>query len=177
MNLKRQGAVSDSTFAGRGPVSVRSVPDLRLHQLAAWPGALAAVAEQAAAQAGCAAPPAPGEAVVGKQAALLRTGPLRWWLMGAEAPMLPVEEGVALDLSHAFTCIRLAGEASADVLNRHLSLDLRPAQFGPGRVATTNWHGSAVTVWRREDDWRLFIPRSFARDLAAMLAQSAAQWR
>ena len=177
MNIKRQSALPDSMFADLGPVTLAPVPDLLLFQLAAWPGALAAVAERAASLAGCAAAPAPGQAVTGAAAVLLRIAPLRWWLVGADAPALPVEQGVALDLSHAFTCIRLAGEASADVLNRHLSLDLRPAQFGPGRVATTNWHGSAVTVWRREDDWRLFIPRSSARDLVGMLVLSNGEWR
>ena len=177
MNIKRQAALPDSMFADHGPVTLAPVPDLLLFQWAAWPGTLAAVAERAASLAGCAAAPAPGQAVNGAAAVLLRTAPLRWWLVGADAPSLPAEQGAILDLSHAFTCIRLTGETSADLLNRHLPLDLRPQRFGPDRVATTHWHGSAVTLWRRADEWHLFIPRSFARDLAAMLAQSAAQWQ
>lgn len=175
MTIQRHSAVPESMFADCGAVTLAPVADLHLCQLVAWPTEQAAVAGKAAQAAGCAAAPGPGQTMAGEAAALLRIAPLRWWLVGIDAPALPVEQGAVLDLSHAFTAIRIIGEASAELLNRHLPLDLRPMSFPPGRVATTHWHGTAVTVWRRQDDWQLFIPRSFARDLAAMLGRSAGE--
>ena len=176
MTLERQSAILDTLPRIGDKIALAVHRNPVLYQLVAWPEGLAAIAEQAAELAGCATAAAPGRAVIGTHAGLLRVAPLKWWLIGAPAPPLPVNAGASLDLSHAYTCIHLTGAASASLLNRHISIDLRPAQFTSGRVATTLWHGSAVTLWRNEDDWRLFIPRSFARDLVTMLAISAEQW-
>ena len=60
--------------------------------------------------------------------------------------------------------------------NRHLPLDLRPASFPVGSVASTAFHHVGVTLWRSDDGFELFLPRGFALSLWEMLLESAAQF-
>ena len=158
-------------------VRLREIPDLRLHQIAAWPGSLAEVASLAATAAGIDTAPAPATAIAATtDTALLRVEPLKWWLLGGEPPTLTAEQGATLDLSHARTHLIISGEQSATLLNRHLPLDLRADSFPPGAVASNALHHVGVTLWHSRRGYELFIPRGFALSLWEVLLQSAAQF-
>lgn len=158
-------------------VTLSEISDLQLKQIAAWPDTLMAVGAKAAAVAGCDAAPKPGKSAVGSKASLLRIEPLKWWLLGdAELPELNAEEGAVLDLSHSRTCIRIEGECAAELLNRHLPLDLREASFTDGSVASTAFHHVGVTLLRRNGGYELFVPRGFAVSLWELLVESAEQF-
>lgn len=161
-------------------VTLREIPDLRLTQIAAWPDTVAHIAARAADCVGLAGDVAPGpcRAVTGPDGdtALLRVEPLKWWLLGAEAPALDADRGVTLDLSHSRTRVLAAGEQARTLLNRHLPLNLYDDACPVGTVMSTAFHHVGVTLWRSERGFELFLPRGFALSLWELLAESAAQF-
>ena len=162
-------------------VILEEVADLSLQQVAAWPDTLAAVGAKAAGAiglraAGARAALVPAAAVTGPKGALLRTEPLKWWLLDAAAPSLTPEEGTTLDLSHSRVRVRISGPEAAALLNRHLPLDLREGAFPAGSVASTAFHHVGITLWRAEAGYELFLPRGFALSLWELLLESAAQF-
>ena len=161
---------------GEAGVTLNEVPDLVLHQIAAWPETLEAVGARAAATAGASAAPGPAAACAGSKGALLRVEPLKWWLYGVEAPALDPVEGATLDLSHARTHLRMAGHEARLCLNRLVSLDLRDQSFAVGAVASTALHHVGVTLWRSANGFELFVPRGFAVSLWEVLFDTAVQF-
>ena len=73
---------------GKAGVLLQEIPDLILSQIAAWTDTIEQVAKTAADTAGCDTAPAPNKAIVGKHATLIRTEPLKWWVIGAVAAEL-----------------------------------------------------------------------------------------
>ena len=173
-----QGHVTKGRFGEPGKIAVHvsEVPDLILHQIAAWPETLTDVGARAAAAIGAGLAPGPCSASTGGAAALLRIDPLKFWLFGAEPLALEPDEGAVLDLSHSRTHIRIAGPDAAALLNRHLPLDLRESHFPVGAVASTAFHHCGVTLWRSQSGYELFLPRGFALSLWDLLLESAAQF-
>lgn len=167
------GILGEDQSAG---VILEGVRDLVLHQLAAWPESIDAVGRQAAKAAGGQAAPGPCKAEVGSNASLLRVEPLKWWMIGAEAPELDAEQGAALDISHSRTQIRITGSEAVAFLNRQLPLDLREASFPVGSVASSVVHHVGVTLWRSEQGYELFIPRGFALSLWEGMVETATQF-
>jgi heterotetrameric sarcosine oxidase gamma subunit len=169
----KSGLLGDNDQAG---VILEDVKDLVLHQIAAWPDTVDVVGKLAAKAASSKTAPGPCKSEVGKQAALLRIEPLKWWLVGAEAPEVDAEQGATLDLSHSRTRIRISGSDAADFLNRHLPLDLRENSFPVGSVASTAIHHVGVTLWRSADGYEMFMPRGFALTLWEGFVESAEQF-
>ena len=161
---------------GEPGVVLSDVSGLILHQVAAWPETASIAGLKAASSVGAFKSPGPCSAVLGKIGTLLRTEPLKWWILGAAAPELEPDVGATLDLSHSRTHVRVSGPKAAILLNRHLPLDLREAQFPVGSVASTAFHHVGVTLWRSEAGYELFLPRGFALSLWEMLLESAAQF-
>ncbi len=116
-------------------------------------------------------PPAPKPTT-----ALLRIEPLKWWILGAPAPPIDPQHGATLDLSHARTHLRISGPQATDLLNRPLPLDLRPAAFPVGAVASGALHHVGVTLWHSPHGYELFIPRGFALSTWEVLLQTATQF-
>ncbi len=144
-------------------VTLCEVRDLTLWQVAAWPDTLGVVSEKAAAAAAT-------------NGMLLHIEPLKWWLVGAQAPELQADQGAVLDLSHSRTHVKIFGPEATTLLNRHLPLDFRDASFPAGSVASTAFHHVGVTLWRSGDGYELLLPRGFAASLWQMLLESAAQF-
>ena len=172
------GHYSKGHFGVEGTPGVvfTEIRDLELHQVAAWPDSLAAVGAKAAEAVGAKAAPGPGKAVGGRDAALLRIEPLKFWIFGAPAPELAPEEGATLDLSHSRSHLRVAGGQAAALLNRNLPLDLRAASFPAGSVAASALHHVGVTLWHSGAGYELFLPRGFALSLWEVLQDGAAQF-
>lgn len=171
----RIGASSETAPDKTGLV-LREVRGLALHQIAAWPDTLEQVAKTAARAAGVQSAPGPCAAEAAADSALLRIEPLKWWLLGGQVPEIAPEHGAILDLSHARTRLRIAGEQAPVLLNRHLALDLRRASFPPGAVASSTLHHVGVTLWHSAHGYELFIPRGFALAIWEVLLESAGQF-
>lgn len=166
--------------SGETGVILTERPDLSLIQIAAWPDTLDQVGALAAQMAGCPAAPGPGQSATGPGAALLRIEPLKWWLVhdgdDTATPQVKPETGAVLDLSASRTAVQVDGTRATTLLNHFLPLDLRPAAFADGAVASTACHHVGVTLWRHGNSYTLFLPRSFAASLWEMLAETAAQY-
>ena len=147
---------------GMAGVVLQDVQGLVLWQVAAWPDTLDSVAEDIARAAGAPSAPGPCHAITGKKGSLLRIDPLRWWLVGLQAPGLVADTGVSLDLSHSRTHIRITGNDAVVLLNRFLPLDLRAQAFPGGSVASSFIHHVGVTLWHSDNGYELFVPRGFA---------------
>jgi len=162
--------------AGEVGVRLEDIKNLVLHQVGAWPATLHDVGRALAAHADAHAAPKPCSAIDGSEATLLRVEPLKWWLLGLEPPELDAEQGALLDLSHSRTRIRVSGPRAAELINRHLPLDLRDASFPQGSVASSAFHHVGVTVWRSSLGFEMFLPRGYAMSLWEMLLESAGQF-
>ncbi len=157
-------------------VTIELLPDLTLHQIAAWPETVSETGKLAALSAGVDAAPGPGQSVTSENSALLRIEPLKWWQIGREAPELLPDQGTTVDLSHSRTRLRLAGTDAAALLNRLLPLDLRESSFPEGTVASSAMHHVGVTLWRAPGGYELFIPRGFALSIWQVLFESSHQF-
>jgi methylglutamate dehydrogenase subunit D len=148
-----------------------------LTQYHGWPETYAELATMIAAQCGAATAPAPGKAVHGSGGSLLRIHPQRLWLLSerSDAGNLTIEPqlGAVLDLSHARAIIRVADDAAEALLGRFIALDLRPHRFAVDDVAITPLHRVSVVLWRRQNGFDVLAPRSFARSIWDLLAESA----
>ena len=149
-----------------------------LMQYHGWPETYAELAARIAVQCRVAAGPAPGKAVHGSGGSLLRIHPQRLWLLSehsnaADNPAVEPQLGAALDLSHARAIIRVADDAAEALLSRFIAIDLRPHRFTVDDVAITPLHRVSVVLWRRANGIDILTPRSFARSLWDLLAETA----
>jgi heterotetrameric sarcosine oxidase gamma subunit len=169
----RFGAGAPKEPAG---VCLQEVRELILHQIAVWPESIRKVGAQVAKSVGSSSAPGPCMATTGNNGSILRIEPLKWWVVGAEAPVLSAEQGATLDLSHSRTHVRITGDDAVSLLNRHLSLDLRQKSFPVDAVASTAFHHCGITLWRSGNGYELFLPRGFALALWEILVESAEQF-
>jgi methylglutamate dehydrogenase subunit D len=149
-----------------------------LLQYHAWPDHYERMAAMLAARCGIEGGPRPGRAASGVDGSLLRIHPQRLWLMSDRAdsngyPPLGPETGATLDLSHARSIIHVAQELAVPLLSRFIAIDLRPHRFAVDDVATTPLHRVSVVLWRRADGTDILAPRSFARSIWQLLAETA----
>lgn len=93
---------------------------------------------------------------------LVWTGREQAFLIGAAAPDFGAAAAVT-DQSGGWAALRLSGDKAAEVLMRHVPLDLRAAAFPPGRaVRAPLGHMSSVVI-REEAGFLILIFRSMAR--------------
>src|SRR5512145_75370 len=81
--------------------------------------------------------------------------------------------GAALDLSHARSIIRVADDIAEPLLSRFIAIDLRRHRFAVDDVAITPLHRVSVILWRRPQGVDVLAPRSFARSIWDLLAETA----
>lgn len=155
---------------------LKQAHDLQLHQIAAWTDSIGEVEKLVVAAIGGTTAPSACRSLQTESGTLMYVAPLIWWLHETTPPQIPEQLGTRLDLSHAYTLIKISGEAASELLNRHLSLDLRPAAFPPNSVASTELHHTNITLHCTATDYQLFIPRSFALSVWELLLQSAKQF-
>ena len=181
---RRRGAVGDCG------VVMREIPNLRMHQIAAWPKSVREVAALAANTIGATNASGAGESVQTARGILLRVTPLVWWLRANDSsvvpPTLDARLGTTLDISHAYTLIQIRGANAAELLNRYVPLDLRARAFPPGAVACSALHHIGVTLHRPNINadsaagvvpgYELFIPRGFALSVWELLQYGARQF-
>jgi heterotetrameric sarcosine oxidase gamma subunit len=151
-------------------------PQTLLLQYHAWPDCYMQMARMLAHHAGVSSAPSPGKAAAHTGVALLRIHPQRLWLISDQdrsaCPTLDPGAGATLDLSHARVTIHVADEAAIPVLSRFIAIDLRPDRFAVDDVAVTPLHRVSVVLWRRAYGIDILAPRSFARSIWELLAET-----
>jgi methylglutamate dehydrogenase subunit D len=157
-------------------------PCATLQQYHAWPDRYADMARMLAAHCGAANAPLPGKAVHGTTGSLLRVHPQRLWFVADRADAQPdlqlaPDMGAMLELSHARTAIRVTADAAVPLLSRFIAIDLRPDRFAVDDVAVTPLHRVSAVLWRRADGIDIMAPRSFARSIWELLAETAERLR
>ena len=160
---------------GNAGVVLEDVPNLVLFQVATWADSADQVQAVLKKSTGAVAP-GPCRAEHGKDCAVLRIEPMKWWVFGAGGPELSAEQGATLDLSHSRTHIRISGDNAVDFLNRFLPLDFREQSFPVNSVASSVIHHVGVTVWRSSDGYEMFIPRGFTLTLWEAFVEVAEQF-
>ena len=131
--------------------------------------------------AGIAPPVAPNTAAISDAVTILWLGPDEWLVETAALPLGPFTAALAgshaavLDVSDAYTVIRLVGVRTPDVLSSGCSLDLHPRAF-PG-VARTLLGKADVLLHRighaAEPTFDVYVARSYADYLWRWLAVAA----
>ena len=174
-------AVGRHGAAGSTGVRFSEAQDLVLWQVAAWPDTIDSVAARLAEATVSSSPtggsvPGFGQSAFTDSTALLRTEPLKFWVIGEQPPAYDANDAVSVDLSHSRTLIRLQGAHATTVLNGYLPLDLREDAFPIGSVASTAFHHCGVTLWRSPDHYELFLPRGFGMSLWELLLEGALQY-
>jgi heterotetrameric sarcosine oxidase gamma subunit len=153
----------------------------RLLQYHAWPDTYAEMSGMVAGHCGVAAGPAPGKASHGAVGSLLRIHPQRLWLLSERSDAGGVElephVGVSLDLSHARSILRVTEEVAEPLLSQFIAIDLRRHRFAVDDVAIAPLHRVSAVLWRRPNGIDILVPRSFARSLWDLLAETAERLR
>ena len=182
----RTGGAEDGAAALVRGAAVTLRRDVRLWQATLWPAGFAEGSARLSAALRLALP-APGGSAVGAAGRLFRAAPLVWALLdpprepdeGPPAALRGIgpEAGAVAELGPGLARLAVEGPAAAELLARAVSLDLRPAAFGPGAVARTGWRGAEVTLLRPETGgFVLLVPLSQAEDMAALLRRHARQF-
>ncbi len=176
--LRQTGQFGNKSAPG---VTLQEIPNFGMLQFATWGDTFAETSAEAARVAGCDTAPNPGQFNSGDNGILMRVEPLKWWLIsseGTEVPQsdLPPEHGAVLDMRQSRCWLRIGGERAETLLNHFLPLDLSPAVFGAGTVASTAFHHVGVTLWRDDAGYNLLLPRSSAVSLWELMSESARQY-
>lgn len=121
--------------------------------------------------------PTPGGSAEADGLAALSIGPSRWLIVTPEAaitnlPDLPDTEAVVTDLTGGRTILTLTGPRAAQTLMKGAAIDLDPAAFPDGSVASTALARMPVTIWCRADGYDVIIPRSYAVSLLEWLLEA-----
>ena len=128
--------------------------------------------------------PGPTRAVETADLAALWVQPDGWFMIaprgaeGALARGLKAAVGDAasvVDQTHGRSVITLAGARAAWVLAKECRVDLHPAAFGPGRVASTQIAHLACTIHQRDaaPSYDLIVFTTFARSFVEALTHAA----
>ena len=164
-------------------VIVVEMTDFDLLQIAAWPQTYRQVASVASQSIGAGAKNSrqSGQSIHTDQGILLRVEPLKWWLLTSQRERLSnldieSSQGSLLDLSHSRTWLKLKGDKATTLLNHFLPIDFRSAVFPAGSVISTAFHHIGITLYYNNDEFNIFLPRSFALSLWELLFEGSMQY-
>ena len=164
--------------AANGPdaVTLRERTPTLLAEVAAWPGTEAAVADALEQLCGLRPDPTASCAVQSEKATILTLTPRRWWLVSDDVGLMPAlaaETGTCVALSHARVGLRFSGKATPTLLSCGMAVDLHPRAFPVDAVAQSGFAEVPAVLHRAgEDDYDLYLPRTFARHVLEWLRES-----
>jgi len=161
---------------GKITLTFQEVKDLDIKQIAAWPSTIKSVDLKLANIINTTNAPGFNQALSINNTHILRTEPLKWWIIGDGNIEMAPDEGAIIDLSHAFTSIEIKGDSVKNFFKRHLPLDLRDQSFPVNSIASSAIHHVSVKIWRTSDGYRLFIPRGFALSIWEIFLETASQF-
>lgn len=154
----------------------QEIKGLDIKQIAAWPSTIQNINLKLANIINMTNAPSFNQALSSNNKHVLRIEPLKWWIIDGGNIEVLSEEGSIVDLSHAFTVIKIKGDSVKYFLNRHLPLDLRDHFFPINYVASSAIHHVSVKIWRTNQGYKLFIPRGFALSIWEILLETASQF-
>ena len=135
---------------------------------------------------GCTPPARTGETTACAQGLLMRSGPLEFMLIGAQAAPdrvaqlrahIPAGTGSVLDLSHARVRVRVQGAKAVDTLSKLYALDFRPAAFAVNHFKLTGHHHIPCTLHRLDThSFDLYFLSTYAHGQIAALADAALEY-
>ena len=135
---------------------------------------------------GCTPPARTGETTACAQGLLMRSGPLEFLLIGAQAAPdrvaqlrahIPADTGSVLDLSHARVRVRVQGGKAVDALSKLYALDFRPAAFAVNHFKLTGHHHIPCTLHRLDThSFDLYFLSTYAHGQIAALADAALEY-
>ena len=157
-------------------LTFQEIKNLDIKQIAAWPSTIKNVDLKLASITNTVNAPGFNQTLSIKDIDILRIEPLKWWIIGCADFEIESNEGAIVDLSHAFTSIEIKGDNVKKFLNRHLPLDLRDQSFPVNSIASSAVHHVSVKIWRKDNSYRLFVPRGFALSIWEILLETAAQF-
>jgi heterotetrameric sarcosine oxidase gamma subunit len=157
-------------------LTFQEIRDLNIKQISAWPSTIESVDLKLANIIHTKKAPGFNQTLSNNNRHILRIDPLKWWLIGDNNIELETELGTTLDLSHAFSIIKIKGDNVKIFLNRHLPLDLRDKIFPIDSIASSAIHHVGVKIWRTDIEYKLFIPRGFALSIWEIILETASQF-
>jgi len=155
----RSGHTAYPTHQGLVQVHIAAQRLQSVTLLSTWANGIEALTQSVQVALGCTSPSRTGEAAVCEAGLLLRSGPLEFMLIGAQAAPdrvselrahIPAQIGSVLDLSHARIRVQVQGEKAVDALAKLYALDFRPAAFPAGRFQLTGHHHIPCLLHRLE---------------------------
>ena len=171
-----------------GSVQVHIVEE-RLHSvtlLSTWASGIDGLTQAIQKALDCTPPATTGQAVACAAGLLMRTGPLEFMLVGAEATpqrigelraSIPADTGSVLDLSHARMRLRLHGERAVDALAKLYALDFRPKAFPAGTFQLTGHHHIPCTLHRMDTQrFDLYLLTTYAHGQTEALLDVALEY-
>ena len=112
-------------------------------------------------------------------ASVVRVEPFKWWVLDDYSGSFNFDQEnfvTNLDLSHSFVRVKMSGIFSNQILAHHVPVDLREAQFPVDKLITTSMHHVSIKLWRKQNYWQIFLPRSFSESLWQLLSETAEQY-
>lgn len=171
VDLVAKSPVSGMATIEVGSVTLREADLGHLTSLAPYKGQEAALSEVLKAAHGVVFP-SPNRAT-GKEGARVLWFGHKMALLAGPAPDAALAQHAALtDQSDAWSCVRLDGEGSREVLSRLTPLDLRVSQFKRGHTARAELQHMAASITRLAENGYLILTfRSVAQTLCHDIEQ------
>ena len=180
--LKRYSALDSNYLPGKFPfnnntnIFFKEYNNLHLQQIACWPNTLSEMDNYFQKEFNIKGFPNFNKGIIHKEFSLWRMEPLKWWILNKNIT-LPENLGTSLDMSHAFTCIKISGKDTTLLLNRHLPIDLRDQITSqPSSFSSAIHHVSIKLLKYSNNNYYLFIPRGFALSIWEILLETSKQF-
>lgn len=182
--IKRINAL-DSYFTNRpeteisSEIDFRLIKDTKITQIAIWPETISEFQKYINTQKITGDFLHPGTVCHIDNARFVRVEPLKWWLLNDENDLFQsMSEDIAmrLDLSHSFVQLKISGKNARAILSHHISVDMRDAPFPINKLVTTSLHHVGIKLWRAQDCWYIFMPRSFSESLWQLICKTAERY-
>lgn len=180
-HIKRINAL-DSYFTNRPETEVSSeidfrlIKDTKITQIAIWPETTSEFENFINTQKTKGNFMNPGTVCQIENARFVRVEPLKWWLLNDENDVfqsLSEDIVMRLDLSHSFVQLKISGKNARSVLSHHIPVDMRDTPFPINKLVTTSLHHVGIKLWRAQNCWYIFMPRSFSESLWQLICKTA----
>ena len=123
--------------------------------------------------------PAVNVALIEADRTILGLAPDTWLIVGPDPgdPMAP-QGATAVDLSHAWSVLRMAGPGARDLLSKICALDTHPRAFKPGACFRSDLEHHPVLVHAVDESpsFDLYVPRSYALSFWDCLSDAAREF-
>ena len=153
--------------------------DTKISQIAIWPETISGFRNYVNTQKTIGDFLHPGTVCQIENTRFVRVEPLKWWLLNEQNDVfqsMSEEIGIKLDLSHSYVQLKISGKNARSILSHHISVDMRDAKFPINKLVTTSLHHVGIKLWRAQDCWYIFMPRSFSESIWQLICKTAERY-